>query len=102
MPKLRQPPGPDAGAPLSPEVEPLPLDVVIDPQREDVAAMSPEQRALLRALRSELFAREYGHPEHDPRTLLPLPKHKHAAWRQRRRAWLARIWRDDPRVEVDG
>jgi hypothetical protein len=99
MPKLRQPPGPDAGAPLSPEVEPLPLDVVIDGPRP--GRVHPEADRVWLDLRAALGRASEGGP-YDPRHILAMPAALLASWRERRRAWAADLLADDPRVEVDG
>lgn len=61
----------------------------------------PARDALWLALRSEMFASLAGGP-FDPRCVLTLAGADLETWKRKRRAHLARRYRDDPRVRCEG
>ena len=72
----------------------------------DLAVRTPElsgaERRVLVALRSEAGSAEIG-TTFDPRRLLrgDMTERQRAAWGERRCKWLKKLFKDDPRVDVD-
>jgi hypothetical protein len=75
----------------------LPLDQVLDGPRPGRA--HPEADRVWLDLRAELGHAAVGGP-YDPRHVLAMPAALLGSWRERRRAWAAELWGDDPRVEA--
>ena len=78
----------------------IPLTEIEAPTREGLEAMGAEELAVWRELRGVFFRAEVG-TEFDPRQLFRggMTERQRDAWRRRRRKWLARLFKDDPRVD---
>ena len=64
--------------------------------------LNEAEHGVLVALRSDARRAEVG-TEFDPRRLLRegMTERQRATWRRRRRKWLKKLFKDDPRVDVD-
>ncbi|MBA3884283.1 MAG: hypothetical protein H0X67_00970 [Acidobacteria bacterium] len=79
----------------------VPLSWIADPDAHVIGALSPEQRAVWRACRREMFAAEARTAAFDVRHVLTLRGRTLVAWRSRRRAWLRdEVFNADARVDL--
>ena len=100
---MKRKPMPPRPAGAEPAVR-IPMSMIDAPTREGLEALSDAGLAVWQKLRGVFFHAEHGHPQFDPRRLLrgDITERRRGAWHRRRREWLAKMFKDDPRVvDVD-
>lgn len=99
--KPRSQPAPSApGRDVSASVR-IPLRVVVDPERGDLAALSPVERGVWLDARARVGNASLGGP-FDPRAVLGLESRAFVEWRARRLTWLIELFADDAQIVCGG